>query len=500
MESLLFCWLDNVDLQASTDDPNKRGDGPIASAVDSEERAFTQIYILNSRGPVGVAYGNWLRSRRTKAIVRLVDARIASPADYGGIYREASRIVSDARAEHGESARSTFHLSVGSHAMVATWIILSKTTFPSAELIQTSPEKGVEAPVIPFDIHAEFLGRAFNPSERALRPASPKFGDLFFRSEQMEKVVEQARNAAQYPAAILIMGESGTGKELLAAAIHGESPRKSRPFVQVNCGAIPHELIESEFFGHVKGAFTGAIADHQGYFERASGGTLLLDEIGELPPDAQVRLLRALQDQKIRPVGGKEPKQLDVRVIAATNRDLIEQVGLGKFRDDLFYRLAVCVLRLPPLREREGDLNLLIEKLLEKINEKIAKAVKLTPKARTALSQHSWPGNVRELENTLWRLVVDARHGVIDGPDVKNALFVWKRAGGPLFERPLDEAFNLDDLVRAVKRHYIERALAEESTNKTKAAARLGYDSRQRLDQAMKALAMERPSRKRRRT
>lgn len=205
---------------------------------------------------------------------------------------------------------------------------------------------------------------------------------------------------------ILIIGDSGTGKELVARALHELSPFRSEPFIAVNCGAIPETLIESEMFGHKKGSFTGAVADKPGLFEAASGGTLFLDEIGELPLSMQVKLLRAIQDKAIRRVGGNETIKIDVRIVAATNRNLEEAVKKGTFREDLYYRLNVIMLETPPLRERAGDIERLAKIFLDKFNQKQNRKIEgFTPQALEILLTHTWPGNVRELENVMERVV-----------------------------------------------------------------------------------------------
>src|SRR5689334_675568 len=210
------------------------------------------------------------------------------------------------------------------------------------------------------------------------------------------------------------MGESGTGKELVARAIHAASSRADRPFIPVNCGAIPAELLESEMFGHERGAFTGAIGQRAGMFQLANGGTIFLDEVGEMSPTLQVKLLRVLQDREVRPVGGDRPLKVDVRVLAASNKDLAAEVEGGRFREDLFYRLQVIPIVMPPLRERRSDVPLLITHFLEKHNKKRGgRPVTMTEEAKVHLWEYDWPGNVRELENLLERLVILSEDGTI---------------------------------------------------------------------------------------
>src|SRR6516225_10488658 len=251
---------------------------------------------------------------------------------------------------------------------------------------------------------------------RHSREGRLSFADIITRSEAMEHVMRTAQKAAASSIPVLIEGESGVGKELFARAIHGSSERKSKPFVAVNCGAIPDNLVESILFGHEKGAFTGATERHTGKFVEASGGTLFLDEVGELPATAQVKLLRAIQENEIEPVGARKPVKVDVRLISATNRDLIADVKAGRFREDLFYRLHVFPIAVPPLRERLEDVPELARHFMVRFAAEEGKRVsRLSPEAMSLLCVHHWPGNVRQLENALFRAVVLAETDTV-GP------------------------------------------------------------------------------------
>jgi len=235
-------------------------------------------------------------------------------------------------------------------------------------------------------------------------------GEIVTRSERMKSVISLAMQVAPSAISVLIEGESGTGKELLAHLIHQKSPRQEGSFVAVNCTALAENLLESELFGHVRGAFTGAVKDRQGRFEVADGGTVFLDEIGEIPPAVQVKLLRFLQSKEFERVGETTTRKVDVRVLAATNRDLEVAVGKGTFREDLFYRLNAVRLKIPPLRERVEDIPLLAQHFLKKF----ASVSEITPEATRALQGYGWKGNVRELENVIERAVILARGGAIE--------------------------------------------------------------------------------------
>ena len=258
------------------------------------------------------------------------------------------------------------------------------------------------------------------------RSGTLTFRDIITRNARMQNVLRIAEKAAASLIPVLIEGESGVGKELIARAIHGSGERRARPFVAVNCGAIPENLVESTLFGHEKGAFTGATEKHSGKFVEASGGTLFLDEVGELPPAAQVKLLRAIQEGQVDPVGGRKPIKVDVRVISATNRNLIADVTNGRFREDLFYRLHVFPITVPPLRERPEDIPDLVRHFLVRFAAEEGKRIRaVSADALGVLNAHPWPGNVRQLENAVFRAVVLA-----DGDEVGAQEFPAARARG----------------------------------------------------------------------
>jgi two-component system NtrC family response regulator len=297
------------------------------------------------------------------------------------------------------------------------------------------------------------------------------FAAMIAGSRAMRDVADMAARVAQSDTTVLLQGESGTGKELLAKAIHVHSARASRPFVTVNCAAIPEHLIESELFGHRRGAFTGAVADKQGRFEIANGGTIFLDEIGDLPMLLQVKILRVLQEREIDTVGDPRPRAVDVRVIAATNRDLDKMIADGAFREDLYYRLAVVPLRVPPLRERADDIPLLVEHFLAKHTTRLGRPqVPSVEKAVfSALNLYPWPGNIRELENVIERALVLGRDGVLGLDDLPERLHAaGRRFGNVRVELP-DEGISLE----AVERDLIAAALEKHGGNQTRAAAYL---------------------------
>ncbi len=303
------------------------------------------------------------------------------------------------------------------------------------------------------------------------------FENIVSKNAKMKEIFEVIKKVAPYKSTILIMGESGTGKELVARALHYNSDRAKNPFVAVNCGAIPENLLESELFGHVKGAFTDAIRTKRGLFEEADGGTLFLDEIGELPPQLQVKLLRVLQEGEIRRVGESRPIKVDVRIISATVKDLTREVNEGRFRDDLFYRLNVLPIHIPPLRERREDIPLLIDHFIKKFTQSTnKKVVGIDSKALEVLMNYRWSGNVRELENTIERAVVLA-----DGENImlENLPPEIREFKEEVLTLPVDEEeYSIKKASRILETNLIKKALKKTKGNHTRAARLLEISHR----------------------
>jgi two-component system response regulator PilR (NtrC family) len=312
--------------------------------------------------------------------------------------------------------------------------------------------------------------------------AEQGFAGIIGRSPLMVDVFRLVETVCRTNSTVLISGESGTGKELVARAMHQLSLRSGHPFVAVNCGAMPEALLESELFGHVRGAFTGADKDKKGLIEAAEGGTVFLDEIGEMAPTMQVKLLRVLQDRNYRRVGGTEESSSNIRVIAATNRELPKLVGEGKFREDLFYRLNVIPVTMPALRDRADDIPLIAEHFLAKYTREMNKTIDgFSPEALAALRAYPWPGNVRELENTVERAVaLESSRRIED-----EALPQHVRDGRPATSRPGEtvaetgDGFNLERHLQDIERSHLERALERAGGVQTRAADVLGLSFRQ---------------------
>jgi DNA-binding NtrC family response regulator len=359
-------------------------------------------------------------------------------------------------------------------------VVIVMTAYASVETAVEAMRKGaydyITKPFINEEIRV-MLRRALNQRhlsrenrhlKRELRERY-RFENIVGNSEAMEKVYRLIEKMAAISSNVLIVGETGTGKELVARAIHYNSERSDRVFVAVNCGALTESLLESELFGHVKGAFTGAIANHEGFFRKADKGTLFLDEISEVSHGLQVKLLRAIQEREVMPVGGREPLKFDVRFIAATNKNLEDEVRKGTFREDLFYRINVITIPLPPLRNRKEDVPLLVNHFLQKYAQRLGKpSVKISREAVQVLVNYDWPGNVRELENMIERAVALSEEDIIETTDLPEKLTQVKIA-----IRDLDEyEMTLD----ALEEQHIKKVLSNVGGDKVKAAQILGIN------------------------
>ncbi|WP_156839205.1 sigma-54-dependent transcriptional regulator [Novosphingobium aquimarinum] len=411
------------------------------------------------------------------------------------LIRQASfkALVTDVKLPDGDGIE-TLERVIALHPDMPIVILSAQNTLDTA--VRATETGAFEYFPKPFDIDelARTVRQAIGGSEAAVAGADEPLGDglpLVGRSVAMQSVFRMITRVLRNDLTVLILGESGTGKELVAEAIHQLGHRRSGPFIAVNTAAIPAELIESELFGHEKGAFTGAVARHVGKFEQAAGGTLFLDEIGDMPMQAQTRLLRALQSGTIRRVGGREEVALDTRIIAATNKDLGPQISAGKFREDLFYRLNVVPITLPPLRERSDDIESLVRHFLQVAVSEGLPRRQLTPDAMALLSRQPWRGNVRELKNFVYRLALLAREEVID-EDTVTPLLVQDGASAVPFdtmpvdldaaialwletERPLSGSV-YGAALAALEKPLFSRILHETGGNQLRAAQELGIN------------------------
>ena len=369
--TILISWIGITDLQSCKSSSNEPS-GPIAQAIT--QLPFSHIYLMSDFDKkTNTCFSEWLQQfSQCKPIIQ--EAPLTSPMNFEEIYNVSTTVCKQITKTFGSSSNLVYHISPGTSAMAAVFILIAKTQYPG-KVIQSSIEYGVETVSLPFDISLDFIPQLLEHQDTHIQDQtieepqeSSSFDSIIYRSEEMSSAIRLAKKIAYRSIPVLLEGESGTGKELFARAVHNASSRKNNPFIVVNCGAIPQELFESEFFGYEKGAFTGAATKKRGVFESAHNGTVFLDEIGELPLSQQVKLLRVLQEKTIRRVGGVKEISLDVRIIAATNKELITEVQNGAFREDLFYRLAIAIIKLPALRERKGDISLLVDHILEMTN------------------------------------------------------------------------------------------------------------------------------------
>jgi transcriptional regulator with PAS, ATPase and Fis domain len=499
---ILLSWLGITDLKAADQLPTTGepiGDGPILGAL--KNLRFDELHLLHDQDPVKtVAYTHWLAEHSAINVV-LIHRSLRSPIDFGDIYQAVDGYLQNITATD-PALDISIHLSPGTPAMAAVSILLGKTKY-NTRFVQSTKDKGGEFVTIPFDISAEFIPQITKTSDRKLvdlaspsAPLSAAFSDIVTQNPDLIRIINKAEKISVRDVPVLIMGESGTGKELFAKAIHNSSQRASKPFITVNCGAIPGELIDSELFGHVKGAFTGAITNKVGYFEAADNGTLFLDEFGELPPDAQVRLLRVLQSGEISKVGDSKTQTVDVRIIAATNRELSSDISTGRFREDLFYRVAIGIITLPPLRERPGDIALLAEHLMNIINQHASTQPgyidkKLSTKAKNIILNHTWLGNIRELHGTLLRASIWSDGDTITDTDLLDAMIARpaKQSSSELPE--IGEGIDIQALLDEIKHKYITGAIAQSAGNKKKATKLLGLPNYQTLSNWMEKLGIQ---------
>lgn len=501
MSQLLVCWIGATDLKASRGEI--KGDGPIANAL--AVRSFDEIHFLTDYSKKEIdPYLKWLQEK-TDSPLQVHYHKLSSPTDFEQIFQACRKTLKKLQTDHPNIIYLTFHLSPGTPQMATTWIILSETEFP-ARLIESSVQQGVKDVNLPLSLTAEWLPSYIKNRDAKLEGASPElppqaaqFKDILYHSDIMKNVVYKASKVAPRTVPVLVEGESGTGKELFANAIHAASLRSDEPFIPVNCGALPRDLIESTLFGHEKGSFSGASSAQPGKFELADGGTLFLDELGELPKDAQVRFLRVLEDKEVWRIGAKKPKKVDVRIIAATNRSLMDEVSEGNFREDLFYRLAVAVLKLPPLRRRGEDIKYLLRHLLNKVNDESRdepgfKDKKISPEGEKILLEHAWPGNVRELLNTLRRLVVWSEDQMISADEVQEGLLgnpVLDKRSDNILGLDLDQGIDLNTILEKVEKHYVEKAWLETGKRKKEAAKLLGFKNYQTFNKRLEDYGLE---------
>lgn len=476
----------------------------ISSIAKGHSQPFDRIVIIASTWEENWSrYESWLQKRmgtmgRPWDDIQIHKAHIVSPIDYETIAKEAHKWISKLSAE---SDSLYINLSSGTPAMAAMSIILGKAK-SNTYFYQSSPNGTIQLDSIPFDFKGELeasAARTIASKAAGVPDKHAAFENIVACSPAMKEQILKAQKLAPLELPVLVSGETGTGKEVISTAIHKASARANKNLVTVNCGALPENLIDSILFGHIKGAFTGAIKDQKGLFEQADGGTLFLDEVGELTLDAQVKLLRALQQGEIKRVGDDKTITVDVRIIAATHRNLLEMVEDGTFREDLFYRLALGIIEMPALRQRSEDIEPLVLDLAQEINLVAAsysdyQSKNISTKAIKFISEQPWLGNVRELWNTLNRAFLLSDNLEISEKDIENAMI--KRNAAQKKDQVVlahGQQVDIKQLTDKYQKDYIVAALKASGYVKKSAANMLGLGNHQNLTNWMDRLGMEMP-------
>ena len=492
-----------------------RGGGPIKTILNHEK--FEEVHLLFNYNPKEKKrrdanrlikdYAQWLGCAPTVQAVNMT-----TPTDYKAVFDVSDQFLAQLNTQFkGKTYELCIHLSPGTPAMTAIWVLLGKSRYP-ATFYQSHEKRGAWTEEIPYDLTLDFVPALLRDPDSSLQnlaARSPQevkgFEDIVGDSKAIRIAVGRAQRAAVRDVPVLILGESGTGKEMFARAIHAASHRKEGPFVAINCAGIPRDLLESELFGHKRGAFTGAIADREGAFENANEGILFLDEIGDCEPSMQVKLLRILQPppgkgpchRVFSRLGESKERNSDVRVIAATNQDLLEAINTNRFREDLYYRLAVISLKLPPLRDRKSDIPLIAERLLKQINEGFRfhepgyKDKSFSVSTISFMKQYSWPGNVRQLYNAIVQAAVMTDAETIKQRDISMVTELHATKGTNPLEHALGEGFNLQKNLNNIQRHFLEKAMTEADGRITKAASLLGLRNYQTLDNQLKQFKLQ---------
>ena len=481
-KNILLSWLGDNDIK-DTAKQSSQNYGAITSILSWTEVEFQEAHLLSNRKSDNISdFIDWLKQHLSTQRNRNINIHAHyhtennNPTDYQFVYQKADQLIH----QLDDPANQLYmNLTSGTPTMCATWLLLGTGVY-DAILLQSSEKRGVEYVCLPYNISLQAKqDQKIIQLNTQIAESSRYFKHIPAQSEKMREAVELAQLIAPRNVPVIIQGATGTGKEIIAKAIHQASLRQSKPFVAINCGAIPESLIDTELFGHKKGAFTGAGIDRVGHFEEANGGTLFLDELGELPLSAQVKLLRVLQQKEIMLVGESKSRKIDVRIIAATHRDLLQMVDDGLFREDLFYRLAVGIIHLPSLRERKADILPLTELLLQDINHEFKDdqhfvIKRLSVSAKSFVQKQVWLGNVRELGNTLLRAAVwNPNTEELTDKQLQAAMIQRQQQAEPVCA-PLTEPIDVRQKIHEIKRAYIQAALEQANDNKIAAARLLG--------------------------
>jgi DNA-binding NtrC family response regulator len=479
--------------------------GPTKTLLATQR--FDEVRLLsNYESQWNKWFQSWLKTPAT-----LIQVELAKPTDYSAIFEITNRELAGLKSSKSwAETELCLHLSPGTPAMTAVLLLLGKTRYP-ASFYETSRDGKSWVTDVPFDLIDVIPEVMRNPDAHLQHLASESpsevegFQDIVGDGRAIREAVGRAKRAAIRSVSVLLLGESGTGKEMFAQAIHRASPRRNKQVLAVNCAALSKTLLESELFGHVRGAFTGAEKDRKGAFEVAHGGTLFLDEVGECDLEIQAKLLRVLQPitgegpavRKICRLGEDKERAVDVRIIAATNRDLHTAIKKGDFRDDLYYRLAGVTITLPPLRERKTDISKIAEHLLGVLNRQFESEEPdyehkyLSASATAFVKGHAWPGNVRQLYNVLVQAAVLTDGKQIGRRELAAALGEMPDLNGSsaaLLDRPLGDGIDLEEHLNSIHRRYLQLAMEEARGVKAQAARLLGMKNYQTLDAQLKRL------------
>lgn len=493
----LLTWLGKTDIDNMQQDQN----AAISTIAIKNHQQFDKIVILsNAWDSHWDSYVKWLKLRmlrmgRPEQDISIVRVHIESPIDYFSISKVSQKWINKLSSE---SAELFINITSGTPAMSTISVLLGKAK-NNTHFVQATPKNEVILADIPIDFKNEFESSAARSlaSKAVAKPGKNKaFENIVAVSNKMKSVINTAKKLAPLDIPLLILGETGTGKEVITNAIHSASRRSKAAIRTVNCGALPENLADSILFGHVKGAFTGAVKDHKGLFEQADGGTLFLDEVGELTPEIQVKLLRALQQGEITRVGDDKTEIVDVRVIAATHRNLMKMVEDGDFREDLFYRLAIGVIELPALRDRIEDIEPLILDLSQELNQGAQQysgyiSKKISDKGIKFILSQPWLGNIRELWNTMNRAFLLSDSEVITDKDLHDSMLIRNKSED---EQPvhlaLGQIVDVNQLTDKYQKKYIVAALKASGNVRKTAAKMLSLGNHQNLKNWMERLGM----------
>ena len=503
MSKVLLSWIGETDLRLFENNENI---GPVIGFLQQEDRSDQNCFLLFNYDYDRVRpFLDFLSNSFPEMNIHPVAANVADPTSYAEIYPLVYQLLSQIKqTPELENHQLNILLSPGTPTMQAVWVLLAKTQFPA---VCWSGFKGDYSIVeLPFKIELEYLASASQNSDQSLQNAfeneriHKSFANIIGESEVMQEQIRKAKKLSQRNVPALILGPTGSGKEVFAQAIHHASPHASPQnqgeFVAVNCGALPQELAESILFGHVKGAFTGAVANQTGLIKQADKGTLFLDEIGELSLDLQVKLLRVLQEKSYRPIGARKDESSDFRLIAATHRNLLDKVVEGSFREDLFYRIAIGVIKLPALNERGEDLELLTQHLLKKINQELAdqpgyQSKKLHPSVKKVIKNHAWQGNVRELRATILRVCAWSDNKEITVEEFSDAIIQRQTKSEQLLQEDISQGIDLEEKINQLQAFYIEKSHTLTAGQITKMAKLLGFKNHQTLKKRIENLGLD---------